>query len=95
MSGTVVAPGLARTPDGGRVACAYCGTDLAPVDGAWKDVAVRIERPLSAVAGIAWEDRPGVMLRHFCCPGCGRLLDTETAVEGEPPLEDVIDAKDR
>ena len=29
-----------------------------------------------------------VMLRSFCCPICGALLDTETAIPGDPYLRD-------
>ena len=33
-----------------------------------------------------------VRLRRFVCPGCGALLDTETALAGDPFLDDVVEA---
>ena len=38
-------------------------------------------------AGSAIEER--VVLRLFSCPGCGALLDTETALPEDPFLEDL------
>jgi acetone carboxylase gamma subunit len=34
------------------------------------------------------------MLRQFCCPACGALLDTETALPGDPFLDDVVVVRD-
>jgi len=33
---------------------------------------------------------PDVVIRQFCCPACGALLDSETALPGDPFLEDVV-----
>jgi acetone carboxylase gamma subunit len=30
------------------------------------------------------------VIRRFSCPSCGALLDSETALPGEPFLEDVV-----
>ena len=44
-----------------------------------------------AEAGAAWvTGQEGVVLRHFVCPGCARLLDTETAMADDPPLHDRV-----
>lgn len=88
MSRRHVSPTVALAA--GRWLCDACGHDLGPADAPWKDGAVRREAPLSA-AGPAWDTGDGtVMLRHFHCPGCARLLDTETAMAGDPPLADRI-----
>ena len=51
---------------------------------------MRRETPL-AEAGAAWvTGQEGVVLRHFVCPGCARLLDTETAMADDPPLHDRV-----
>lgn len=72
----------------GRWICDACGHDLGTEAAPWKDGAVRREMPLAA-AGAAWDTGDGaVVLRHHHCPGCARLLDTETAMAGDPPLVD-------
>jgi len=86
MSARTVSPGV--TLAGDRWTCAACGQDLAPSGAAWKDGASRRERPLAA-AGAAWETGDeAVVLRHFYCPACARLLDTETAMPDDPSLAD-------
>ena len=50
--------------------------------------------PLRPVAEDGLEE-PGrfiddrVVFRQFFCPGCGRLVENEVAVEGEPLLHDI------
>jgi acetone carboxylase gamma subunit len=87
MSGRAVSPTVAARD--GRLRCAACGHDLGPASGAWKERAARRERPLAEAGGPAWDTGfPGVVLREFACPGCARLLDTETARPEDPPLLD-------
>lgn len=76
--------------DGEAWACASCGHRLGPSSEAWRLGARRHERPLRTL-GDPWAtatDGGEVLLRHFYCPGCAILLDTETATAGEPPLDD-------
>lgn len=72
-----------------EVACRTCGARLGPASAIWKNQAVRRETPLDKV-GIAAFDTgsDGVVLRQFFCPGCGGLLDTETARPSDPVLVD-------
>jgi hypothetical protein len=45
--------------------------------------------PLAEAGGAACDTGDGaVVLRHFCCPGSATLLETETAMAGDPPLVD-------
>ncbi len=91
MSARAVSPTVAVTE--GRFACAACGHGLGPEGGAWKDRAARREVPLAEAGGPAFDTGfPGVVLRQFACPGCARLLDTETARPEEPPLLDRLTA---
>jgi N-methylhydantoinase B len=73
---------------GGKIVCGKCGHDFGPSDGDWKDGAVVRERPMNNAGGNAYKSRDHVLLRLFFCPGCGRQLATETAISGEPHLED-------
>ena len=86
-----LSPTIVLRPDGGETvfACAACDAVLGPASAPWKDHAVRRETPLAAAGGPAWDtghDR--VLLRQFFCPSCAALLDTETAMEGDPMLID-------
>ena len=75
--------------DGDTVRCRACNHGLGPASGVWKDVAVRKEVPLDRVGAAPFDTgSPGVVLRHFYCPSCATLLDTETARPGDPVLVD-------
>jgi len=71
--------------------CVQCGYALTPAGQSWKRSSVVIEIPTDVLIG---EPNIGVpaetVVRQFVCRGCGVLLDTETAIPGEPWLEDVI-----
>ncbi len=45
---------------------------------------------MQGVGGQAYSSGDQVMLRRFSCPKCGSLLDCETALPGDPFLEDVM-----
>ncbi|MFN6977081.1 MAG: acetone carboxylase subunit gamma [Gemmobacter sp.] len=81
-----VLPSVTVTDAG--AACAACGHPLAPRGAPWKSGARLRDVPLAALGGPYDTGHPGVVLRQFACPGCGVLLDTETATDGEPPLAD-------
>lgn len=75
--------------DGKTCSCAACGHDLGPASAAWKSSAARRELPLIKAGGPAYDTGyDSVVLRQFMCPGCAALLDTETAIPGDPALED-------
>lgn len=74
---------------GGDCACAACGHVLGPAADPWKHHAIRRETPLATAGGHGWDTGDdAVLLRQFFCPGCAALLDTETAMQGDPPLID-------
>lgn len=71
------------------VACRACGAGLGLASAVWKERARRRETPLAEVGIPAFDTgAPGVVLRQFFCPGCGALLDTETARPADPVLVD-------
>ena len=74
----------------GEVACTACGHGLAAVGEAWKPAARLNERPMRGVAGAPYTTGEKVLLRQFYCPGCGALLDTESALPGDPFLNDLV-----
>ena len=80
---------IAETDAGKAIVCSNCGTSLGPVGEPWKPHAVLREWPIrDRGAGNIDEER--VMIREFGCPDCGALLDTETALKGDPFLDDVL-----
>lgn len=80
----------ALTIEGANVHCGRCGHDLGPVTGGWKAGALVTERPMNDAGGAPYKSRAHVLLRIFACPGCGRQLETETAMKGDPFLSDVV-----
>jgi acetone carboxylase gamma subunit len=77
---------------GGHIRCRACGHELGPAGKPWKAAARFDEQPMAGAGGIAYSAGKAVRLRRFFCPGCGALLDTETALAGDPFLDDVVEA---
>ncbi|SEP16885.1 Acetone carboxylase gamma subunit [Salinihabitans flavidus] len=75
----------------GQAVCAACGQDLGLATEPWKEHAQRREIPLAQAGGPAFDTgHEGVVLRHFYCPSCAALLDTETAMAEDPTLNDIL-----
>ena len=80
---------IAETDTGKAIVCSDCGARLGPAGEPWKPHAVLREWPIrDQSTGDTGDDR--VVRREFGCPGCGALLDTETALDGDPFLDDVL-----
>jgi acetone carboxylase gamma subunit len=74
-----------------KICCRNCGQELAPAGRAWKPFAIVSEIPTDQISREATADDPAAtVVRLFVCRGCGALLDSETALPGEPFLEDVV-----
>lgn len=74
-----------------HVVCVACPTPLGPTQSPWKPAAVLSEMPMKGVGGEAYSVGDQVLLRRFHCPGCGALLDTETALPDDPFLNDEVE----
>ena len=74
-----------------RFVCNACNHILGPADKPWKPAVVLRERPMRGAGGAGYTAGEQVLLRQFSCPECGALLDTETALEGDPFLTDVVE----
>jgi acetone carboxylase gamma subunit len=80
--------------EGGRgpvIRCVGCGHKLGPAGKPWKQAARLDETPMRGAAGAPYSTGAEVLLRRFYCPNCATLLDTETALPGDPFLDDVIE----
>jgi acetone carboxylase gamma subunit len=79
--------------EAGHIVCSACGHVLGVEGAPWKQEAALSVVPVHAMAGASMTAQPEVVLRRFSCPGCGALLDTETAMPDDPFLDDVLDAQ--
>lgn len=73
-----------------EIACMACGHSLGLSGKPWKEAARLTEAPLKGAAGEPYSNAANVLLRNFHCPGCAALLDSETALAGDPFLNDVV-----
>jgi acetone carboxylase gamma subunit len=74
-----------------EICCTGCGYVLAPSGQPWKQSAIVSEMPTEELAyEVATGSPAETILRLFICRGCGTLLDAETALPGEPFLDDII-----
>lgn len=76
-----------------KIECVKCGHALVDGGKPWKHASVIREISMRGAGGVAFTGGEQVVLRRFFCPGCGSLLDTETAVSGAPYLDDIVKAE--
>jgi acetone carboxylase gamma subunit len=74
----------------GFIVCNECSKELVASGNPWKQFANLHEVPVSGMPGSGTGVGQEVVLRQFSCPSCGSLLDTETAMPGDPFLNDVL-----
>jgi acetone carboxylase gamma subunit len=76
--------------ENGQICCASCSAPVALANASWKKKAALSTVPVGALPGAGSNVESRVVLRRFCCPRCGHLLDTETALPDDPFLEDLV-----
>lgn len=76
----------------GNIVCVDCGRALVEAGQPWKRHAALTSKPIKDLPGAASAVDAKVVLRYFACPGCGSLLDTETALPEDPFLDDEVKA---
>ena len=76
---------------GQRICCGNCGSALAAAGASWKQSAALNEVPTDDMSYVIDQTSAATILRLFSCCNCGALLDSETAVPGDPWLEDVVE----
>ncbi|MFQ5912155.1 MAG: hydantoinase B/oxoprolinase family protein [Nitrospinota bacterium] len=72
-----------------KIECAKCNHPLAPVNEPWKNH-TKVVRSSLTHSGPGRAATRRFEMRHYACPGCGRLLDVEVARPGDPPLHDHV-----
>ncbi|MFA7282688.1 MAG: acetone carboxylase subunit gamma [Sterolibacterium sp.] len=88
MSRQIISATLAI--ENGNIVCIDCGRALVEAGQSWKRHAALTSTPIKDLPGAASAVDAKVVLRYFACPGCGSLLDTETALPEDPFLDDVV-----
>ncbi len=76
--------------EGTEIRCSACDHNIAKAGAPWKQAASLNETPMRGAAGVPYSGGERVVLRRFACPGCGALLDSETALPEDPFLNDVL-----
>tara|TARA_Y100001934_G_scaffold274217_1_gene365867 strand:+ start:6143 stop:6409 length:267 start_codon:yes stop_codon:yes gene_type:complete len=74
----------------GNIRCGNCDFEFGSADGDWKAKTIIRDQPMNNAGGVAYHSGDHVLLRTFVCPGCARLLATETAMENEPHLKNSL-----
>jgi acetone carboxylase gamma subunit len=73
-----------------HVCCFSCGHALSAAGKPWKPAAQMTEERLNQTPMKTYTTADDVVLRRFYCPACCTLLDTESALRGDPVLNDVL-----
>jgi acetone carboxylase gamma subunit len=73
--------------------CAACKKIIAPAGSAWKSATVLTRTKVRDIPGSTSSTHSEVEIRHFSCPACGALLDSETALPEDPFLDDILTNK--
>ena len=78
-----------RSLDGApTVVCDSCDSVLGPATGNPRHYGLMIEEPISAMAAVNAEvPEPPVVVREYCCPGCGTLYATDVQRPHEDPWQ--------
>ncbi|CAB4611305.1 MAG: hypothetical protein F2593_02175 [Actinobacteria bacterium] len=79
--------------ENGSTCCAECKKSIAPAGTSWKSGAALSRTKVIDIPGSTSSTHPDVEIRHFSCPACGALLDSETALPGDPFLDDILTNK--
>jgi acetone carboxylase gamma subunit len=74
----------------GHICCRSCKTPIAAVTESWKARAALNVVAVAHLPGAGLGVDQDVVIRQFSCRACGALLDSETALPGDPFLEDVV-----
>lgn len=79
-----------RAENGARsLVCDVCDTVLGAAGGNPRHFGLMIEEPITAVAAVnAAVPDPPVVVREYCCPGCGTLYATDVQRPHEDPWQD-------
>jgi acetone carboxylase gamma subunit len=81
---------IRKATAGETICCRGCGYSLAPAGHSWKGSALVHEMSTEPLGEAAEVGQAATILRLFFCPDCGGLLDSETALPGEPFLDDIV-----
>jgi len=73
-----------------QIACDNCDYEFCSSKEFWKNFSYVNEVRLTGVGGKPYTNASSALLRTFYCPSCATLLDSETALAGDPYLNDIV-----
>lgn len=76
--------------DNGSTCCALCKKAISSAGHPWKSSTNIVITKVKDIPGSTSSTHPDVEIRQFTCPGCGALLDSETALPDDPFLDDIV-----
>jgi len=74
----------------GFTCCAKCSASIGPAGQPWKHLTAVSVTKVAEIPGSTSSTHQSVEIRHFSCPKCLALLDSETALPEDPFLDDVV-----
>ena len=76
--------------ENGSTCCAKCKKVISDAGKPWKTGAALTATKVKDIPGSTTSTHSDVEIRHFSCPGCSALLDSETALPEDPFLDDIL-----
>jgi N-methylhydantoinase B len=74
--------------------CARCGRAFGPASEGPRRRALLVEVPLSALSPLnAWGLEREVVVREYCCPGCGAMFSSDVHLRTEDPASPEIELR--
>jgi N-methylhydantoinase B len=76
---------VSETSSGLVLGCARCHRVFGPATEDPRRRALMVQVPLSALSPLNVHALPDVVVRQYCCPGCGVMFSTDVHFEREDP----------
>jgi N-methylhydantoinase B len=76
---------VSETPGGLVLGCARCRRVFGPATEDPRRRALMVQVPLSALSPLNVHGLPEIVVRQYCCPGCGVMFSTDVHLESEDP----------
>ena len=79
------------TTAGPVLGCARCGRAFGPATEDPRRRSLMVEAPLSSLSPLnTYGLEAEVVVREYCCPGCGTLFSSDVHMRGEDPARPEI-----
>jgi hypothetical protein len=76
---------VSDTTAGAVLGCARCGRPFGPATEDPRRRALMLQVPLASLSPLNVYGLPEVVVREYCCPGCGVMFSTDVHLATEDP----------